>query len=1325
MNNLLLFVAALLVMALSALFAAPYFVDWNDYRSVFEEQASRLVGRDVNVGGDVSLTFLPAPVMSFENVNIADEEGKFDTPFLSAKSFSVWLAVPPLLRGVIEAREVELDSPVLNLQAAPDGTGNWGDVGRADARLPFVPRDVALDSLQIVDATVMLAQGTGEPYLTLDQLNGELSARSLRGPYKFAGRFEADGKTRSVRFSTGRRDADESIKLKAVIGDEDGGSEYQFDGALTGFGTVPRFAGSFAAQVTAGQADTTEDGPPAAEGQAVPVKMKAQLEAGLESAAFSDVEITILRSDKPQTITGQLALGFGMQKSLRAELASKWVDLDLLSGSEVRGADGPGAVVAHAARALLGFASPFKQVQLSLALDQAVVGGDLLGNVRGEFMGSGDAISVKGFNALLPGDATLSLEGTIAGDQSGPSFNGAAEVSGEKLNRLLGWVGLQQTTITASQEGTFSLRGKVVAEPARFGVDAVTGELFGSRFSGAVSYSGAERKQFDLTLRSDRLDIAKLGGDANVSIPALLRGLIPAPATGEQPQPDGARETPFDWLGDAEARIDVDVGSVNLPDVGESALTAGLHIVDGNIEIRKLRLRAEKDLDVEAKGQLTGLKDTPKGRIALDLNAASAPGLHVLGQLLDLETQFGIGEGQLALFAPAQMSVSIESADGGKTGLAGKLDGTLGGSQVQLAADLGGALANWRTAPLEISLKITNDNGQKLLRQVLSGATERVGLQAAAEPGSVSLLAKGDTADALQGVLVLKTGGLNWSTDGTASLGEGRIGFRGRSQLSASNGLALLQLAGIRTAPGRSGERVRLASDVTIADRVFELKGIRGSIGPEMVDGSVRLDRSSERPRIELDLKSSGASLPLLLEPLIAWDGPQRPGVVRGVTRTETFWPDETIDAAVLGSFDGRFRIEAERLRLAGPLVLSGAQLDATVSKGELVLDKVKGGIFGGEFEMQAWLASQASGLVLEGKGRARGLLLEQIVTGAGKRPSAKGRANIELAVNGSGLTPRGLASGLNGSGTLSLGGGLIRGLGPQAPKDVATDLRRPDYEGKMEESEVGAAVGRKMAADRFDYQAFETPIELKNGVLRMEGVSLKDPDGQASVTSFLELATLKLDSEWVLMSKTGEDADEAPRVTLVFAGPLAELGRLKPSIDTQALQRYVTIRRMQQDVERLEKLEVPGAKKKVPDGEADRQVRAPESAAVPVAPAAPPAPARAPLPTPKPAPPVVERQPAPVVVAPAVSAPPAARPVRPDPVPPRSPQGLPWHGAAPPPAGPAPTVQNPPPPQAPPTAAARPPVTAAPNVAVPAPAPAAPAPQPRKRWNPFEQDGS
>jgi len=87
-NSFLLALTAVLIVVLSALFAAPLFIDWNDYRPVFETQASKLLGRDVKVGGKVHLVVLPAPELRFDDVKVADEKGSFEQPLLEARSIS-------------------------------------------------------------------------------------------------------------------------------------------------------------------------------------------------------------------------------------------------------------------------------------------------------------------------------------------------------------------------------------------------------------------------------------------------------------------------------------------------------------------------------------------------------------------------------------------------------------------------------------------------------------------------------------------------------------------------------------------------------------------------------------------------------------------------------------------------------------------------------------------------------------------------------------------------------------------------------------------------------------------------------------------------------------------------------------------------------------------------------------------------------------------------------------------------------------------------------------------------------------------------------------
>src|SRR5437867_13427027 len=123
MSNFMIALAVFLITVIGALFAVPYFIDWNGYRGVFEEEATRLLGREVRVGGAVNLHLLPTPYFRFEKVRIADTS--VQEPFFRADSLSVKLTIPPLIRGVVEANEIEFQRPIVRLALDDKDGWNW------------------------------------------------------------------------------------------------------------------------------------------------------------------------------------------------------------------------------------------------------------------------------------------------------------------------------------------------------------------------------------------------------------------------------------------------------------------------------------------------------------------------------------------------------------------------------------------------------------------------------------------------------------------------------------------------------------------------------------------------------------------------------------------------------------------------------------------------------------------------------------------------------------------------------------------------------------------------------------------------------------------------------------------------------------------------------------------------------------------------------------------------------------------------------------------------------------------------------------------------
>jgi hypothetical protein len=216
-NNLLIAIAVFIITVLGALFAVPYFIDWNSYRGLFEEEAKSVIGREVQVDGDVKLYLLPTPYFRLEKVRIADADAGLTEPFFKTESLSIKLSIAPLFRGVVEAHEIEFQRPVLRLAVDAKGGWNWQSFALALRSTGYVPANVALASLRIRDGVLALHGIDGVEYARLDGLNGELSAPALEGPYRFRGDFGLVGAKRELRLATSLPEADGSVPFRMSL----------------------------------------------------------------------------------------------------------------------------------------------------------------------------------------------------------------------------------------------------------------------------------------------------------------------------------------------------------------------------------------------------------------------------------------------------------------------------------------------------------------------------------------------------------------------------------------------------------------------------------------------------------------------------------------------------------------------------------------------------------------------------------------------------------------------------------------------------------------------------------------------------------------------------------------------------------------------------------------------------------------------------------------------------------------------------------------------------------------------------------------------------
>ena len=1182
MNSLLLTLTAVLILVLSALFAAPLFVDWNDYRSVFETQATNLLGRQVKVGGKVHLVLLPSPELKFDDIKVADQEGRLDRPFLEARSLEAWLSIGALLSGTVEARKIAIVDPVLRLDLKEDGTGNWSDVGRRGVALPLAPKDVMLDAVGISGGRIEITK-QGVPQFTLDDVAGDLSAQSLSGPYKVSATYSFQGRPQDLRFSTSEPDAAGLFRIKSALRDLDRNTTYLLDGGVTGLGGKPVYDGTIvvrAANVVPGsegpeQTGSESENQPAENApreKASLFEFKGPLKATPDRAELPDFDLTVHAKGHPQIFKGRLTLEFGERIEARAELTAGFVDLDALfavPGAEDR--PSPATVLYIFASEVLTQASEFGEGTLAVAIEQAGLGGDLVGAVDLALATKDGALTVDHLKAVLPGGNRVEASGRLARGGFGPVFAGPIKIEGSGLKPLTRWAAGDRDMSGQASVGDFTFMANATIGDGELNLVDATGELSGTKFRGGLRLHGGDRPMIELTLDSDRLDLREVIGEGS-----LWQSWLPSSGKDAAAGPG---QDLFGQLPDTDMRVTLRVGELLLPNIPPGKLDARFALQGGTLDVEKLDFAAASTLALNGKGRIENLRDKPSGRVDFALQAANADSLRVAAGL------FGLPEGvsrsmQLSPLAPMNVRVSlVASREGELTNASIELGGKAGASDVSLVARALGDPGKPGEAKIDIDGKVVGERPQAFLVLLFPDLPlERLPASAGSQ-GRLIVKLSGVPNAKVTGKAALETAAIEVAFVGQGSLQPGGLALAGKGAVVSQDASAALTLLGFEAPPSAAGVPLSLRLDFTKQASMVDLNTIAGNIAGEDVTGAAHLDLSGAKTRFTLSGSAGTMSLPSLLGVLVAWHRTPSTEEMLGAigAGASGVWPARGFSLGPIEHAEGEIALKANTLSLGSAVKVQGATLNAVVGKDGLSITDLKGRLFGGEFAGSGSLAPRGNGAELTARAEVKGGKLDELAKSVTGSALAKGPFDLAFNVQGEGLSPPGLVAGLSGEGTLSLGPGALQALSSAPLRGVAAAAAKKTI--KADKEEIAAetqSVREKITKGIYKYASAKLAFEIKNGTLRLAPATLVSPGAETKVNGYIELASLKLDSEWAVSLAGGGNKD-VPPVTLVFTGALNKAGEISPAVDTAAIEAYLTMRRMQEDVERLETLDVSG----------------------------------------------------------------------------------------------------------------------------------------------------
>ncbi|MGF1650333.1 MAG: AsmA family protein [Hyphomicrobiaceae bacterium] len=1055
MNTVLLTLGTIAVAILVALFAIPPLIDWNEYRGVFEAEASRVLGRDVRVTGDVSLTLLPQPYVRFEHVVVAAAPGVIGEPFLRADRFTMLLSTPPLLRGNVEAREVELDGARVRLRVDERGAGSWQDLSLSASAFGFGAADVSLRNVVLRNAEVVIERlSDGSVIGRLGDIDGVLSAETLAGPFRFSGSVKAAGATRTIRLTTGLIAEGRDLPLKLDVRDAADAARVAFDGAFLRAGDgSPRLAG----QVTARLADLgfLRAQAPAAPGQfetgtpsqvqpaqnpsaqsmtqssGAPLEIQAALSADLREARLEAIQIDFDRPGRPQSMTGRAQIDIGPPSRLDLELAAPWLETDTPPNDQsdltTRGPFGMIDDVLETVRGLKGIG--FDRSDVRLAVAQFSHNGTTLSDVSFEARATAGGVTLSHLGGAGPGGTVVAIDGNR--HAGGQTFSGHVRAFGRNAAQFVDWLA-PGATLPGLDAASFDIDGSLSIARGRVAVDAARIEIDRLAFDGGFSFedpSSGRPARVSLKLSGRDVNVERFGADLiEPETLSRLSGLDQLWSPGDPRAMPASLGNPRDnvfnvLFSGRDYELDVDLDGVRSGATRLAALKLAVTRSGSDLAIRSGEVLFEGGGRVSLQGRVgsgassmaisarVSAADSRSGTRVADwisratglrnraFTAHDVPGFDVAVGLSQQRSGAGVESRMTVAGLIDGDRVDVDWRIAGGLDRIGVARGTLRASAERIA----GVPAAWLMRRLVLGTRAGALDGPQRRQSEVAGVTMGDGAADtrpdigpdASGPGRLMFVAEGAPETGLEFSAELQSSALEASLTGRLTLPAGDAARLAASlELTAPDALQLARALGADLNSLVGAHPLRLAGAVKALGPALEIDIVDAMIDRSLVSGRLALTppQTSEAPfEIGGALSVSDLTYQRMLDAVLA---PRKEGTASTAAGPETeIWPDRALVLSGFGGLVVDLTVAAERFWLTDAIAFADTRARVRASRGAVAVEDITGrSPDGGTFASRFTIAAEQGTFRLAGQLNARGVDLSRLMA----KEEAEARATDE-----------------------------------------------------------------------------------------------------------------------------------------------------------------------------------------------------------------------------------------------------------------------------------------------------------------------------------------
>ena len=1135
------------MLALTLALVGPYFIDWTNYRTEFEREASRILGREVTVAGDARARLLPFPSVTFTDVRVAAADG---TEAMSVETFSMDAELAPFLRGEVLIFDMRLVRPKGTIRVDNDGSVDWA-VRPASA---FDPRHITLEKLTVTEGAVSLVHAASGRTHRITELNADISAATLAGPWRLDGSMRLDGMLTALDASTGTADGSGAMRLRIRATPQRYPFTIEVDGEAAIRDGSADYSGAFKVVAldearlrgSGGETFGLRPGAPA-DGGAQPAgaakripdyRLNGRFAIDHRRLAVTEFRLETGPLEDPYTADGTADIDLGGEPRFQVTATGAQFRFD-----DALAEDGTGSRLTLEERVsalkqfVVALPKPAIPGRVDVNLPAVVAGDTTFRDVRLSAEPAEGGWTVDAFTVSLPGRTTLEAGGFVAATDDDATFSGDMVLAVGQPSGFAAWLSREvDDSIRRLPAAGFAARVELSSERQIFSdLELVLG---GATFRGRLEHLTPADAKAAMLLKLDggALDLEGLAAFASLFV----------------------SEKGASRLTGRDLDLEVTAGPVSVLGLTAGTVDTKLRLKDARLDIDRLALSDLAGANVSATGTITGFPENPAGNLDASILAGDlAPLVAVLGErfpdnriavtLADRVAAFpGLGEeARIDLVASAGL-------DQGRPGFALSASGEAGGT----AFSLGYSGDGTPLAPDRVDLSYAAKNEDAGALFALYGVPALP--FGAAGGGETELTLRGVPENGMATAFNLKGDSAELHFDGTLSLVEDGMAAAGKATLAGADIEPWLTTTGV-TLPGMGlGFGADLAAGLALADGMLTLDKLSGTIGGVGLSGEIAAAPKDGRPHLTGNLATEWLPIDLAAA-LVLGDGSLDP--------SDGVWPETPFPPRVSAPFTAELEIAARDVATADGVVAQNASMQARLGIEGLAVSglsaEVFGGTIGGLFELKN---NDGTG-IFTGQLTLEGADLAALPAAEG----LAGKGDISASLNASGKSAGAMIASLSGTGTATLGGLVIGGLNPDA---LPALIRRADAIGREIDAGAVEAFAPEIASEgAYAAGAADIAFTIAAGVLRTPPVTLAGEKATATAVIRADLAawTIGLDGE--ITYEAGEEALVGSQPTLGFALE-GTPGAVERRFDTQPLAQFLTQRALEIEQARVEAMQ-------------------------------------------------------------------------------------------------------------------------------------------------------